>query len=142
MGDSTTSPPPRVQKQFWLQTLPLGFTNNMMSVVQTRPATERRFLWSFAGFKRAARVDMFKNFKTVEAYKCYLFDRRNQRPLLGRAEFRALLSNSVFAPCPMGNTVLESFRIPAAPAVGYPRRRRLQTEIEFGGTSPALRRLP
>jgi hypothetical protein len=94
-----------------IKTLPLGFTNNMMSVTQTRPATDRRFVWSFAGFKRAARIDMFKSFKSVAPYKCYLFNRRNQQPLLGRAEFRALLSDSVFAPCPMGNSVLESFRI-------------------------------
>ena len=94
-----------------IKMLPLGFTNNMMSVSQTPPATDRRFLWSFAGLKRAARLEMFKNFKHVEPYKCYLFDNQSQQPWLDRAEFRALLSDSVFAPCPMGNTVLESFRI-------------------------------
>jgi hypothetical protein len=94
-----------------IKILPLGFTNNMMSVSETRPVTKRRFLWSFAGFKRAARLDMFKNLKSIEPYKCYLFDNQGQQPLLDRAEFTALLSDSVFAPCPMGNTVLESFRI-------------------------------
>jgi hypothetical protein len=94
-----------------IETLPLGFTNNMISVSQNRRATERRFLWSFAGSKRAARLDMLTNFKNVEPYKCYLFDKQSQQPLLDRAEFRSLLSDSVFAPCPMGNTVLESFRI-------------------------------
>jgi Exostosin family len=96
-----------------IMTLPLGFTNNMMSLSQTRPATERRFLWSFAGFTRASRIDMFKNFKNVRPHKCYLFDSQSQepQPWLDRAEFRALLSDSVFTPCPMGNTVLESFRI-------------------------------
>jgi hypothetical protein len=94
-----------------IKTLPLGFTNNMMSVSQTRPANERRFLWAFAGLKRVARLDMFKNFKSIEPYKCYLFDNQGQQPFLDPAEFRALLSDSVFAPCPMGNTVLESFRI-------------------------------
>jgi Exostosin family len=94
-----------------IKTVPLGFTNNMMSGSQTVLATERRFLWSFAGFKRAVRLDMFKNFKHVEPYKCYLFDNQSRQPWLDRAEFRTLLSDSVFAPCPMGNTVLESFRI-------------------------------
>jgi hypothetical protein len=91
-------------------TLPLGFTNNMMSLSQPPPATQRRFLWSFAGYKRAARIDMFKNLKKIEPHKCYFFDGRSQQPL-DRAEFKALLSDSVFSPCPMGNTVLESFRI-------------------------------
>jgi hypothetical protein len=70
-----------------------------------------RFLWSFAGFKRATRISMFENLKHVEPHKCYLYDGQSQQPWLDRAEFRALLSDSVFSPCPMGNTVLESFRI-------------------------------
>jgi hypothetical protein len=54
---------------------------------------------------------MFENLKHVEPHKCYLYDGQSQQPWLDRAEFRALLSDSVFSPCPMGNTVLESFRI-------------------------------
>jgi hypothetical protein len=98
-------------KNSGIKTLPLGFTNDMIGVSQIQPATKRKFLWSFAGFKRGARLDMFKNFMNVEPYKCYLFDNQSQQPWLDRAQFRALLSDSVFAPCPMGNTVLESFRI-------------------------------
>jgi hypothetical protein len=101
-----------------IMTLPLGFTNNMMSLSQPPPATQRRFLWSFAGYKRAARIDMFKNLKNVQPHKCYFFDGRSQQPWLDRAEFRALLSDSVFTPCPMGNTVLESFRIYEALEMG------------------------
>ena len=96
-----------------IRTLPLGFTSNTASQSHIPPVAERRFLWSFAGAKTAARVDMFKNLQKVEPHKCYLFDNRkpNQSKRLGRAEFMALLSDSVFSPCPMGNTVLESFRI-------------------------------
>jgi hypothetical protein len=94
-----------------IMTLPLGFTNNMMTLSHTPPVTQRRFLWSFAGFKRAARIHMFENLKNVEPHKCYLYDGQSQQPWLDRAEFRGLLSDSVFSPCPMGNTVLESFRI-------------------------------
>jgi hypothetical protein len=93
-----------------IKTVPLGYTNSMIGAFQTRPATDRRLLWSFAGSKGAARLEMFKNFKDIEPYECYLYD-RNQRALLHRAQYRSLLSESVFAPCPMGNTVLESFRI-------------------------------
>jgi hypothetical protein len=94
-----------------IRTLPLGFTSNSAGRFQARPATSRKFLWSFAGAKRAARIEMFKNLKNVEPYKCYLFDSQSQPPPLDRAEFMALLSNSVFSPCPMGNTVVESFRV-------------------------------
>ena len=94
-----------------IMTLPLGFTNDMMNLSHTPPMTQRRFLWSFAGFKRAARINMLENLKNVEPHKCYLYDSQSQQPWLDRAEFRALLSDSVFSPCPMGNTVLESFRI-------------------------------
>lgn len=94
-----------------IMTLPLGFTNDMMNLSHTPPMTQRRFLWSFAGMKRAARIKMLENLKNVEPHKCYLYDSQSQQPWLDRAEFRALLADSVFSPCPMGNTVLESFRI-------------------------------
>jgi Exostosin family len=94
-----------------IMTLPLGFTNDMMNLSPTAPMTQRRFLWSFAGIKRAARIKMLQNLKNVVPHKCYLYDSQSQQPWLDRAEFRALLSDSVFSPCPMGNTVLESFRI-------------------------------
>jgi exostosin family protein len=90
--------------------LPLGFTSNLRTLSQPPVASERKFLWSFAGEKRAARIDMINNLKNVEPYKCYLFDSQGQQPRLSRAEFKALLCDSVFSPCPMGNTVLESWR--------------------------------
>jgi hypothetical protein len=98
-------------KNAGIMTLPLGFTNTMMGSFETPTATERRFIWSFAGYKRAARTDMLKNLKSVEPHKCHLYDDRAQQSRLDPARFMALLSDSVFAPCPMGNTVLESFRI-------------------------------
>ena len=54
---------------------------------------------------------MLENLKNVEPHKCYLYDSQSGQPWLDRAEFRALLSDWVFAPCPMGNTVLESFHV-------------------------------
>lgn len=98
-------------KNAGIMTLPLGFTANMTSVSQTPLATERKFLWSFAGEERAARTEMFKSLKHVEPYKCYLFDRQGRQPRLDRANFKALLLQSIFSPCPMGNTVLESWRV-------------------------------
>src|SRR5262249_12289569 len=96
---------------YGIMTVPLGLTNDMMALRQAAPTSERRFLWSFAGFKRAARLEMFKTFKRLQPHQCYFFDDRDGGPWLDRQQFRALLSDSIFSPCPMGNTVLESFRI-------------------------------
>jgi hypothetical protein len=52
-----------------IMTLPLGFTNDMMNLSHTPAVTQRRFLWSFAGFKRATRISMFENLKHVEPHK-------------------------------------------------------------------------
>jgi hypothetical protein len=98
-------------KNAGIMTVPLGFTNAMMSSSEARPATERRLIWSFAGYKRASRIDMLNHLKSVEPNRCHLYDGRTQQSWLDGASFRTLLSDSVFAPCPMGNTVLESFRI-------------------------------
>ena len=62
-----------------IMTLPLGFTNNMMSLPQPPTATERRFIWSFAGAKTAARMDMFNHLKTIEPHQCFLFDTRTSK---------------------------------------------------------------
>jgi len=97
-------------KNSGIMTLPLGFTN-MMGLAQPPTATERRFLWSFAGAKTAARLEMFNHLKSVEPHKCFLFDTQRQKPALDRTAFMALLSDAVFSPCPMGNVVLESFRV-------------------------------
>ena len=95
-----------------IRTLPLGFTDELTSWPCCQVAGDRRFLWSFAGAKTAARIEMFNNLKSIEPHKCFLFDiRKRQKPTLDRAAFMALLSDAVFSPCPMGNVVLESFRV-------------------------------
>src|SRR5262249_38872025 len=49
-----------------IRTLPLGFTYDVTSLPRTQLAADRRFLWSFAGAKTAARMEMVNNLKTVE----------------------------------------------------------------------------
>jgi hypothetical protein len=95
-----------------IKTLPLGFTDNPANRPCCEVAADRKFLWSFAGIKTAARLDMFDNLKMLKPHKCFLFDiRKRQKPTLDRPAFMALLSDAVFSPCPMGNVVLESFRV-------------------------------
>ena len=95
-----------------IKILPLGPTNNTMNRSSNRSVSERRFVWSFAGAKTAPRMEMYRNLRTIESHKCYFFDsRKNQKPALDKEEFLALLSETVFSPCPMGNVVLETFRV-------------------------------
>ena len=74
-----------------IMTLPLGFTNDMMNRSHTPPMTERRFLWSFAGFKRAARIKMFENLKNVEPHKCYLYDSQSQTAVAGPSRIQGFV---------------------------------------------------
>jgi hypothetical protein len=95
-----------------IKVLPLGPTNNTINRSGTRSVGERKLLWSFAGARTAARMEMINHFKAIEPHECLLFDsRKQQTPLLDRAAFLALLSNTVFSPCPMGNVMLETFRL-------------------------------
>jgi hypothetical protein len=103
----------KIFKHPGIKTLPLGPTNNALKrQYLLRPVTERRFLWSFAGARTAARMEMFKNFKPIGPHECLFFDsRKNQKPLLDSDSFMRLLSDTVFSPCPMGNVTLETFRV-------------------------------
>jgi hypothetical protein len=96
-----------------IKILPLGPTNNATNgQPMIRPIAERSFLWSFAGAKTAARMEMFKNLRQIEPHKCFFFEsRKNQKPLLDGDSFMRLLSDTVFSPCPMGNVTLETFRL-------------------------------
>ena len=95
-----------------IKTVPLGPSNNAMDCSGIKLATNRRYLWSFAGAKSAARMVMVKHLGNVEPHQCAFFDsRRQQKPVLDQKAFIALLSDSVFSPCPMGNVLLETFRV-------------------------------
>jgi hypothetical protein len=95
-----------------IKILPLGPTNNTMNRSRHRFVAERRFVWSFAGAKTAPRMAMYKSLQTIEPHKCYFFDsRKHQNPTLDKKAFLTLLAETVFSPCPMGNVVLETFRV-------------------------------
>ena len=92
--------------------LPLGFTTHSINQRRIVPATERALLWSFAGAKTAARLKMYKAFKSIDPNACYFYEnRKHQKPALDREAFMGVLAQTVFSPCPMGNVVLETFRL-------------------------------
>jgi hypothetical protein len=92
--------------------LPLGPANNAMEQLAIEAATDRKFVWSFAGSKTAARIEMYENFKDIEPHHCRFYEsRKHEKPLLDARAFMTLLSQTVFCPCPMGNVMLETFRL-------------------------------
>jgi hypothetical protein len=94
-----------------IMVLPLGPTK----YEPNRPITkslDRSLLWSFAGTRTAARMQMYRAFKDAEPYDCYFYDsRKDQKPPLDGNAFLTLLSKTIFCPCPMGNVMLETFRL-------------------------------
>jgi hypothetical protein len=95
-----------------IKTLPLGLTNGGMNEEASKPASQRRLLWSFAGTRTAARLEMLREFEHVTPNETHWYDMRQQEaPPLDRQAYKALLADSTYSPCPMGNVVLETFRV-------------------------------
>jgi hypothetical protein len=92
-------------------TLPLGYTNDLSRPDELRPASARRYLWFFAGKLVGSRPEMLNAFRPLEPHLALVPSADGQPgPRLSKSEFHATLADSVFAPCPMGNVVLETFR--------------------------------
>jgi hypothetical protein len=91
--------------------LPLGYSNGISRDVQPKPATERQYLWSFAGeAARASRPEMAAALDGISPHLCCATDKKRSAALT-TGEYRRLLENTVFAPCPMGRLNLECFRL-------------------------------
>lgn len=89
-------------------TIPVGFPNGLAGPEQITPANQRRYIWSFKGEIKASRMEMVEGLKGVEPS----FVRGSKEgPWLTLEEYRALLLDSVFLPCPMGNVVAETWRL-------------------------------
>jgi hypothetical protein len=87
--------------------IPVGYPNGLIGPERRTPANERKYLWSFKGEIKASRVQMVEALKGVEPS----FIRDSNGPWLSFDEYRGLLLDSVFLPCPMGNVVAETWRL-------------------------------
>lgn len=94
-----------------IKTLPLGWPNGTLSLSNIRPASERKFLWSFVGNVIATRPEMLKALEnlTPRHVQRYRVGESRKSPL-GRVEFMDLLNESTFCPAPMGNVMAETWR--------------------------------
>jgi hypothetical protein len=102
--------------------MPLGYTTGIgRGDTVLLPAMQRKYVWSFVGqTEKATRPDAMHALADIAPHFLFSTDSpaREQAALpadgkpqsLGPKEFSRLLSNTVFAPCPMGNVNIESFR--------------------------------
>lgn len=91
-------------------TVPVGYRNNTGNSM--RPADERQYAWSFAGNITSSRFAMAKALETFAPhFMTYTGGVKGITKNLSKAEFDAVLENTVFAPCPMGNATIETTRV-------------------------------
>jgi hypothetical protein len=88
--------------------IPLGSPTKEPFNHSWKPASQRKFIWSFAGEIRNTRIEMVKHFDRVP--RGNLIDTNSSQPL-STSEYYELLRESVFAPCGMGNIITETWRV-------------------------------
>lgn len=93
-------------------TIPLGYTNGTPTGSRLVPGSERPYLWVYAGSCVSSRSAMLKLLSRYTPFHVVAYDpRAGDRGQLSAENYHDLLRSAKFAPCPMGNVVLESFRI-------------------------------
>lgn len=95
--------------------IPLGYREAPPSL-ELRLAGARRYVWSFSGeVNKSSRPDMLAALARLQPSFLVRSDKHADGTpidrILGREEYYDVLCNSTFAPCPMGNVNIESFRL-------------------------------
>lgn len=94
-----------------IRTTPLGYPNGMACDGHESQASQRPLAWCFLGNLNATRASMIAEFQFVGPHRLHIYSIRDGGRPVGRDEYKAILQSSVFLPCPMGNVMLESWRI-------------------------------
>lgn len=132
--------------------LPLGPGGIEISGVgASEPATSRQYVWSFLGqINKSSRPEMAYALGKVEPHLLFatdnlpgvaMWNRGAGGPRrYSRSESAAILGDSIFAPCPMGNANMECFRVYEALELGtipvLEKRRRLDYFTNLWGEHP------
>ncbi len=101
--------------------LPEGYWNPAKSQFKTlTPASRRKFLWSFDGeLRKSSRLDAVRALRHIEPHFLRDTGPTYEKPTLDfKPEYQEILSDSAFAPAPMGNVTLETFRMYEALELG------------------------
>jgi hypothetical protein len=97
-------------------TVPIGYRDGPPAgkPLNVRPSGARRYVWSFSGevFK-SSRPDMITALADMKPHFLIRSDLKDGRPIdrnVGQEEYYEVMTDSMFAPCPMGNANIESYR--------------------------------
>ncbi|HSX04700.1 MAG TPA: exostosin family protein [Rhabdochlamydiaceae bacterium] len=94
---------------------PLGYKSGFLrhfSGKELNDASHRKYVWSFAGqIKKSTRGPMIESMKKIPHYHIYETFTFHDPNALSPENYRALLLNTIFVPCPRGWSNLESFRV-------------------------------
>jgi hypothetical protein len=106
----------------YVRKMPLGYCNGVPKREDLIPASQRRYVWSFAGHvDKSSRPEMAGELARVEPH--FLFSSSSipgfvtpvstpeHKRILSPLAYYDLLFDSTFSPCPMGNVNLECFRV-------------------------------
>lgn len=125
--------------------LPLGYASGIGGVAP-RPIADRRHLWCFAGELKQRRGRMIEAARKLGPGAEHLTHCWADEASLSRADYAAMLADTVFALCPSGNSTSDTFRfyealelgaIPVAEEIGG-----LQAWAEMLGPASLLRVRP
>ena len=93
-------------------TIPEGYSNGTPSG-HRKPADQRRFAWSFIGELKASRIDMVAQFRQLQPHclisTSSISDSGGHK--VSKADYIDCLADTAFSPCPMGNVILETWRL-------------------------------
>jgi hypothetical protein len=92
-------------------TVPLGYFNDTGS--SNVPADQRQYVWSFVGEIKSSRIAMASALDSLTpkfiSPVASVSNPNGRR--LSKAEFNAVLEDTVFSPCPMGNATIDTSRV-------------------------------
>ena len=95
-----------------IRTIALGYPCGMAGGEGEMKASARPLVWSFLGNLMASRAQMIEEFRGLAPHHLHVYQmRREGNPKVSREEYKKVLRASTFVPCPMGNVMLETFRV-------------------------------
>jgi hypothetical protein len=93
-------------------TFPLGWAEGTPRRSTLKPIESRQYIWSFLGNQAASsRAEMLRALRQIKPQFVHSYDGATKASRqMPASEYHAVLEDTAFAPCPMGNAMLETWR--------------------------------
>ena len=93
-------------------TVPVGYKNqHERDKVKSKAINSRKYKWSFVGTMKNDRDRMVKKLKKLEPNFVHITKHFFSEDHLRPVEYKKIIQDSIFVPCPRGYSNFESFRI-------------------------------